>query len=187
MSSARSILGPDTRLLSGARARARRRRIAAASAVMMLAPVLAACATVTPQSAPAPAPEPTVRCPEGSGMDESDGCFPVDTEAAMDLNNAFRDRRATPEGWLEAQASTVAAVKIELETIRVTEMQVTPAALHEALSPLGFDSVQARESSGEVLFGASVDGGCVFGTLTTDEVTVEAGGYINDGGCLAMQ
>jgi hypothetical protein len=34
-------------------------------------------------------------------------------------------------------------------------------------------------------FAVQVDGGCVFGAVHDGELTVDIGGYINDGGCLA--
>ena len=35
-------------------------------------------------------------------------------------------------------------------------------------------------------FGVLANGGCVFGSILT-EISVEVGGYVNDGGCLAIQ
>ena len=61
-----------------------------------------------------------------------------------------------------------------------------------ALAAAGFETVQVvgTTASGEVAttvgVGVAVPGGCVFGGVAPDAVTLEAGGPIADGGCLEM-
>lgn len=62
---------------------------------------------------------------------------------------------------------------------------MTADAVVDLLEAEGLSSVQTRESAGHVLFGAvAATGGCVFGAVTPEAVTIDVGGGIADGGCL---
>jgi hypothetical protein len=61
------------------------------------------------------------------------------------------------------------------------------AAVEDALE--GLPAVQTATNAvatAGTAFGVAIDGGCVFGSVHEGEVRVEIGGYVNDGGCLAI-
>src|SRR5690606_41549757 len=67
------------------------------------------------------------------------------------------------------------------------------AAVVAALADAGFEDVQVTgpttplgDPATTVGVGVAVPGGCVYGAVTPDAVTLDAGGPIADGGCLEM-
>ncbi|WP_069385412.1 DUF6993 domain-containing protein [Cellulosimicrobium cellulans] len=153
-------------------------------------------------TAPGPAVSPsatvTGACPE-TGTDDAGGgdpasgttCAPYDGEAAMRANEAYRQRAGTPEGDALA-AQSVPAVESALVPL-VTGEPLDRDEVVAALRAAGFtDAAVTPETSPLGLVatsfgvGVSVPGGCVFGGVAPDGVTLEAGGPIADGGCLAM-
>ena len=72
-------------------------------------------------------------------------------------------------------------------SVRAEGEPFTEDAVREAVGDAGFasDSIQTRDDHRDVLFGIGVEGGCVFGAVTTEAVSIDVGGYIMDGGCLA--
>ena len=64
---------------------------------------------------------------------------------------------------------------------------ITEDAVRTALLDAGASDVQLRASAGAVLFGAGVAGGCLYGAVDENAVSVELGGFILDGGCLPAQ
>ncbi|MFC8923006.1 DUF6993 domain-containing protein [Cellulosimicrobium sp. NPDC057127] len=148
----------------------------------------APAATASPSAVATGACPATVDAPDASS---GATCAPYDGEAAMRANEAYRQRSGTPEGDALA-ARSVPAVEAALAPLVTGEPLVRDdvvAALREAgfgdaavtptTSPLGL----VATSFG---VGVSVPGGCVFGGVAPDGVTLDAGGPIADGGCLAM-
>lgn len=65
---------------------------------------------------------------------------------------------------------------------------VDRSAVQSALADAGLAGAQVREDDGAILIGVMTpSGGCVFGEVTADTVSVEVGGLIQDGRCLAAQ
>jgi len=114
---------------------------------------------------------------KGSGLDGS--------------NEAYRRRTGSPERDAQA-ALSLPDVQAALDPLA----DGTPVAADEvvvALGAAGFEHVQVtpppapgEEPATTVGVGVAVPGGCVFGRVAPDAVTLEAGGPIADGGCLEM-
>ena len=125
---------------------------------------------------------------------------PTATRAARDerpaegldsSNEAYRQRTGSAESDAQA-ALSLPDVQAALDPL-ATRAAITPDDVVAALAAAGFDTVQVSE--GTVLatsepttlaVGVGVPGGCVFGAVGPDGVTLEAGGPIADGGCLPM-
>ncbi|MGO1287296.1 MAG: DUF6993 domain-containing protein [Cellulosimicrobium funkei] len=112
-------------------------------------------------------------------------------ETTLDASNeAYRQRQGTPERDAEA-ARSVPAVRAALDPV-ADGSAVDADEVATALAAAGFETVQVvgTTASGEVAttvgVGVAVPGGCVFGGVAPDAVTLEAGGPIADGGCLEM-
>ncbi len=108
------------------------------------------------------------------------------TEAELrDMNLHYADRMDFAGDPADA-APVVGVVRQRLAPYVGTAAQPSAEDVEAALD--GLDSVQtstnAVRTSGTA-FAVAVDGGCVFGSIHDGELTVEIGGYINDGGCLA--
>lgn len=127
-------------------------------------------ATVTAQT------EETGAAGSGDGLDAS--------------NEAYRQRTGTPESDAEA-ARSVPAVEAALDPV-ADGSAVEGDEVVAALEAAGFETVQVsdRTAGGDVAavvgVGVAVPGGCVYGTIAPDAVTLDAGGPIADGGCLEM-
>ncbi len=150
--------------------------------------LLAGCAGPSGVGAePTPTVTPTAACPQVEGVDLPPECAPYDPEQAMDLNDRYRDRMGIDGATHEASAAVVDALRVDLEGLR-TAGTFTVGTVRAALTDAGLPDAQVREDYGDVLFGVGgVDGGCVFGEVTEEGVTVDIGGYILDGGCLPAQ
>lgn len=139
-------------------------------------------------STPGATPTAVVACPEQPGVELPPECVPYDPEAAMALNDLYRQRidlapdaQADAEGYIDRVTAT-------LEDLRSDGPPFTEDAVRSALEAEGLAGVQTRSGAGDVLFGAQPPaGGCVYGAVEAEKVTVEAGGYIMDGGCLPAQ
>lgn len=131
-----------------------------------------------------PVPSPTVLCTQ---PDQTD-CLSYDPDEAMALNDQYRERmRLTPNAQAAAEAY-VTPVASSLEEMRQDGPPWSEHAVVDELVRAGLSDVQIRSAAGDVLFGAQAPaGGCVFGALEAERVSVEAGGYIMDGGCLPAQ
>ncbi|MBD5785736.1 hypothetical protein IF650_06040 [Cellulosimicrobium terreum] len=109
-------------------------------------------------------------------------------------NEAYRQRMGSAEGDAQA-ALALPDVQAALDPL-ATGGPVDRDDAYAALAAAGFTSVQVTPETsalgGEPQvgdsfgIGVSVPGGCVFGEVAPDAVTLEAGGPIADGGCLAM-
>jgi hypothetical protein len=152
---------------------------------------VAACAAPV-ASGPAPdaseIPTPIAACPEQPGVELPPECAPYDPEGSMARNDLYRQRIDLPA---DAQAGAdvfVEPVTDALEELRAAGPPFTEDGVRAALEAEGLLSVQTRSGAGDVLFGAQPPtGGCVYGALEAERVTVDVGGYIMDGGCLPAQ
>ncbi len=166
------------------------RRILLVISAALLAFGLAGCATGAGASPADPSPSSTalIACPEQPGVELPPECVPYDPDAAMALNDLYRQRIELPADVTADITAYVVPVTDALEELREAGPPFTEAAVRAALEAEGLASVQTRSGAGDVLFGAQPPaGGCVYGALEAEQVTVEAGGYIMDGGCLPAQ
>ncbi|MFE6233997.1 DUF6993 domain-containing protein [Cellulosimicrobium sp. NPDC057862] len=105
-------------------------------------------------------------------------------------NEAYRQRMGTPEDHAEA-ALSVPAVQAALEPL-ADGSAVTGDEVWDTLVAAGYEHVQVsdKNASGDLVpvvgVGVGVPGGCVYGAVAPDAVTLDAGGPIADGGCLEM-
>src|SRR5690606_11883553 len=97
----------------------------------------------------------------------------------------------SPESDAEA-ARSVPAVQAALDPV-ADGSAVDGAEVVAALADAGFEDVQVTgpttplgDPATTVGVGVAVPGGCVYGAVTPDAVTLDAGGPIADGGCLEM-
>lgn len=105
----------------------------------------------------------------------------------MAQNDRYRERMELSAEAAEAATAPAAALHPILEELRISG-PVSVDAVEQAISDAGLEHAQVREDHGDVLFGVDgPEGGCVFGAVTADDVSVEVGGYIMDGGCLPAQ
>jgi hypothetical protein len=159
-----------------------------ASTAALLGVLLAGCGA--PASAPADGTttdSPTAACPEPVTGEAPEGCATYDPERLTSGNEQYRQRRDLPEDAVAASEALVSATTASLERLRVAG-PVSQDDVRAALDELGLLSVQTRTGAGDVLFGAvAPEGGCVFGAVEAEAVTVEVGGGIMDGGCLPAQ
>lgn len=141
----------------------------------------AAPESVVPQEAS----DTTTPCPTG-GASEAEFCGPSWQEQ-HDLNMRYADRYEF-EGDLDAAEATAAEVEAALRSLVAAEIDPTEEQVADALRQFSEDvtvSSNAVEASG-IGFGIQVAGGCVFGDLRSGTIDVEVGGFIHDGGCLAL-
>lgn len=174
---------PGIRLADG-----RLRAGAVASVAVAVAVLLAACATAGPDAAGAPSPSPTAACPSVPGVpDSSRDCAVFDPEAAMAENERYREQLPVDPATEVQLEALVEPARLALEAMPVPPTESAVVAALVSVGVVG-DEVQTTGGHGTgVAFGASVGGGCLTGGVReTGEVTVETGGFIRDGGCLAL-
>lgn len=155
-----------------------------------MAMLLVGCAGFAPRqtgSEVEPAPTPTAACPEVEGVELPPECAPYDPDHAMAQNDRYRERMELSEDSRAAAEPTIKPIRTALETLR-TDGALSVDSVEQALTDAGLTSARLRGDSAGVLFGASAPaGGCVFGEVSAEVLTVEAGGPILDGGCLPAQ
>ncbi|WZO38156.1 hypothetical protein MRBLWO14_001935 [Microbacterium sp. LWO14-1.2] len=167
---------------------ARRAGVPLVLATMLL---LGGCATATGPGAapptPSPTPTPTVACPLVEGQTLPPECAPYDPDHAMAQNDRHRERMDLDEDARAAAAQPAADLQRSLETLQASG-SISLDAVEQALDDAGLVDPQVMGDERAVAFGAAApEGGCVFGELRADVVTVDVGGYIMDGGCLPAQ
>lgn len=154
---------------------------------LMVAAALVGCAGPSSGAAGTPSPTPTAACPQVEGAELPPECAPYDPDAAMAENERYRERVEISEDAEAAGEELAAPLRVQLEDVR-TSGTITADVVTQIIEDAGLPQPQFREEGGTVLFGvAAPDGGCVFGAVTPEAVTVEVGGYIADGGCLPAQ
>jgi predicted small secreted protein len=158
-----------------------------------IAVLLTGCATAGTGAGPDAAPTPTAACPQPIEGPTPTACVPYDPDAAMAENEHYRDRKDLTDEQAAAAVAPVAAATAALQPYADGTEPITENSVVTALTEAGFerDSIQTifadRADGASVAFGISAEfGGCVFGGVSVRETTVAAGGYILDGGCLAM-
>lgn len=153
-----------------------------------MAVLLSGCMAQPPvATGEAAASTPTAACPQVEGIDLPPDCAPYDPDQAMAQNDRYRDRMEISAEAAAAAESLAAPLRADLESLR-TSGAVSVDAVTQAIAAAGLELPQVREDHGDVLFGVDgPDGGCLFGAVTADAVSVEVGGYIMDGGCLPAQ
>lgn len=164
-------------------------RRAQAWGALVVALLLSGCAAQepVPGEAATPTVTPTAACPQIEGVDVPPECAPYDPDQAMAQNDRYRDRmEISPEAAATAE-SGAASLRPMLEELRTSE-DISVGAVEQAITDAGLAHPQVRDDYGDILFGVDgPDGGCLFGAVTADAVSVEVGGYIMDGGCLPAQ
>ena len=117
---------------------------------------------------------------------------PADTQCGItfedlhDLNMRYADRFDF-KGEPADAAVLIGVVRQRLAPFVGVPTTPTEDELHEVLDGLSYPQVSASAvRSNGVGFAVSMEGGCVFGSIFEGELTVEYGGFINDGGCLAV-
>lgn len=164
-----------------------RRGLPAAFAAAILVATLAGCASAGPGGG-TQTPTPTAACPEQPGVELPPECAPYDPEQSMAQNDVYRQRMDIDAGTQAAGDALIAPVTAALEELRASGRPLEESDVAAALAEAGVDaSPQLRSAAGDVLFGAAVGGGCVYGAVTPEAVTVQVGGFIMDGGCLPAQ
>jgi hypothetical protein len=169
--------------------------IAGCVAALVMA-ALAGCATARPPAADAsapsatpttsPSPTATAACPIVEGVELPPECAPYDPEHAMALNDRHRERVPLSDDARAAAERSIAAVRPALDALRASGL--TTDAVADALDDAGLTGVSTLGDSRAVAVGADAPaGGCIFGEVRPDVVTIDAGGVILDGGCLPAQ
>ncbi|MDR2996776.1 MAG: hypothetical protein LBU78_01520 [Microbacterium sp.] len=144
--------------------------------------LLSGCAATAPSSSE-PTPTATAACPQQEGVDLPPGCAPYDPDKAMARNERFRDRAEMSAESRAAAEEAIVTLRPALEKLR-TAGTVSPAAVQAALKDAGLDGIQMIGDGRGTEFSANgPEGGCIFGIVSDDPLTVEAGGYVLDGGC----
>lgn len=111
-------------------------------------------------------------------------CVPYDPDHAMAQNDRHRERMPLADDSRAAAEEAAEAARPGLEALRASG-ELSGDAVGKVLTDAGLTSPYVRGDYRGVLFGAEgPEGGCVFGEVSADAVTIEAGGYIRDGGCL---
>ncbi len=150
--------------------------------------MLAGCATATTGSPGAPSaspsPTPTAACPVVEGVELPPDCAPYDPDNAMAQNERYRDRVDLSDESRAAAEQPAESVRTGLETLR-TSGDLSVDAVEEVFAAAGLSDVQTLGDERAVAFGAAApEGGCIFGEVSAETLTVEIGGVIMDGGCL---
>lgn len=138
-------------------------------------------------STASPSPTPTAACPSIEDVpDDERDCAVYDPDAAMAENERYREELPVDADAQVALDELVEPARTELEALPV------PATVDDvvaALASVGLreSAIQTLDNGTGVVFGAGAAGGCITGWVELDgTVTVEASGFIMDGGCLAM-
>lgn len=155
--------------------------------------LLASCAGPnTPSSAPS-SPSPCIVA-ENPHAEPPEGCDTYDPEANMALNESYRDRYPVGDDVVAAGEPYVEAVKAGLADLQDSS-SLAAEGVREVLTGAGLtpEGIQTLGDAGSVAFGAILPAEvasssmavCLFGEVATDRLTVEVGGLVQDGGCLA--
>jgi hypothetical protein len=109
----------------------------------------------------------------------------VSFEELRRLNLRYADRDPF-SGDMRGILKDEARVKVALKALT----KPTEANFRAALVKTGFSSNSIGTTTNAVrmagvAFAVTADGGCIFGSSYQGVLSVDAGGYINDGGCLA--
>jgi hypothetical protein len=160
-------------------------------ALILAALALTGCGSATDSANPNPSP--TAACPEPVHGADPTTCAAFDPEDAMAQNERYRDRRELSAEQLAQSRDAVESIALALRPFTepgtaVTETAVVAALIESGIERETIQTLVADGTDGSVVaFGiARSFGGCVFGEVSAIGLTIDAGGYILDGGCLAM-
>ncbi|MFE6996524.1 hypothetical protein ACFVAE_11245 [Microbacterium sp. NPDC057659] len=160
-----------------------RERATSALLACAVAVLLGGCAGAAAPRTAEPTPTATDACPQQEGVDLPPGCAPYDPDDAMAQNERFRDRTEMPAESRAAAEEAIVALRPALEKLR-SAGDVSPEAVQTALRDAGLDGIQLIGDERGTEFSANgPEGGCIFGVVSGEPLTVEAGGYVLDGGC----
>lgn len=158
--------------------------------LIVLTLTLGGCATASPPggaAGPTPSPTPTAACPQVEGVELPPGCAPYDPDHAMAQNDRHRERMELSEEARAIAEERIPTISAALEALRAAG-EVSPDAVEDVLTDAGLNGIRAGGDDRSVAFGADGPaGGCIFGQVSAEVLTVEAGGYILDGGCFPAQ
>ncbi|MBT2586675.1 hypothetical protein [Arthrobacter sp. ISL-95] len=133
-------------------------------------------------------PTPTRLCRLVEGVPAAkEDCVVADPEAAMAVNELYRQRRALTPDMQNHLAFYLDPARRALDAL--SEPPTAKVVVEQfELVGLPRDSVQTDDNGNGVRFGvASPQGGCLFGFVALDgQVDISTGGSIMDGGCLDM-
>ncbi len=102
----------------------------------------------------------------------------------MAQNERYRDRVELAEESRAAAEEPAESVRAALETLRASG-SLSVAAVEDAFADAGLTDIQTIGDERAVAFGAAAPkGGCIFGEVSAETLSVEIGGVILDGGCL---
>lgn len=102
----------------------------------------------------------------------------------MAQNERYRDRVDLSDESRAAAEEPAASVRTGLETLRASG-DLSVNAVEEVFADAGLTDIQTLGDERAVAFGAAApEGGCIFGEVSADVLSVEIGGVIMDGGCL---
>lgn len=102
----------------------------------------------------------------------------------MAQNDRYRDRVDLSEASRAAAEQPANDIRTALEALR-TSGELSVDAVEAAISDAGLAGIQTLGDERAVAFGvAAPEGGCIFGEVSAEVLTVEIGGIILDGGCL---
>lgn len=154
----------------------------------LLALILVGCASSGLLAGSTPSPSPTAACPY-SGTEKTDipGCAMYDGDKPIDQNYAYRVRGTPTPNDSAILDRALHLTRSSLQAIATpmpSNDQVTAALEAEGLT---FVEVSG-DSANEVQFWAEKEpSGCLFGKITpVAGLTIEAGGFVADGGCHAI-
>jgi hypothetical protein len=125
--------------------------------------------------------------PPACGLPDQVQACELSEEELRAVNLRYADRLpyvGNPRAALDVQA------QVQKRLASIAKGNPGPDELREALST-AFPELEIATSDNAVrmagtAFALAVDGGCVFGQIYLGELRVNVGGFINDGGCLAV-
>lgn len=102
----------------------------------------------------------------------------------MAQNDRYRERVELSDESTAVAEGPATSIRTALETLRAAGT-ISVEAVEDAIADAGLTGIQTQGDERAVAFGAAgPEGGCVFGEVSYDVLTVEIGGVILDGGCL---
>jgi hypothetical protein len=158
------------------------------ASLVLLSVALAGCSKVDVGAGGASATPRALCTGSGENPVSNASCVTYSQDQRHSDNTRYRDQQPVSPSVQAQLDKFVAPARIALEALAHT---ASSADVVGAFESAGWDrrSVQTEDSEGGgVTFGADAKIGCLVGAVRADgTVTVTAGGYINDGGCLAAR
>ncbi|WP_436761383.1 hypothetical protein [Streptosporangium sp. V21-05] len=164
-------------------------KILIALVTVLLLAIVNGCGVVrTREAVPSASPSALHPCPEAAEPPMSSPCVTMPSWERKHADNETYRQRATLSPEAAAEAKPVAeALRGEFADLRERALhgEAHVAKAVRAVAPPGTNVViRAGGARSAVVFAIELPGGCLTGFYDERESKVEAGGYINDGGCL---